>query len=210
MYHRTWFGPIDARGDVWKVPAPSDDQSFNAMLPQIALLSGGRSDVPLEIVCEDASRLSANAMDAFRLPFPETTALRIRSLRMSHYELLGSATFATIAAVMPNIEQIEILDGAPLDAACITSLATMPKLHSLAIDKLAAQTYGESLALLEQLGACKKLSWLALLGCYLLQHEIDTVIAACGLEELAVACQYDDEAQRAIQEDHPGCIIHWC
>ena len=210
MYHRNWFGPVGPGGDVWKVPAPSDDQSFKSMLPQMALLSGGRSDAPLQIVCEDASGLSANAMEAFRPPFPETAALRMEGLRMSHYKLLGPSTFATLATVTPNVRQIEFLDGAPLDAACIASLAAMPKLDSLAIDKLAAQTLGESLALLEQLGSCKKLSWLALLGCYLGQREIGVVIAACRLEELAVASQYDDEGQRAIQEDHPHCVIHWC
>lgn len=208
MTKKMWFGPLAPPAVTWDVPTPADDSHFVQLLTTMACLLDARYQA-LEIGCQDASRLTASALNALLNPLLAQASSRLRCLRIWQYQSLGASTIALLARQTPNLRTLEILDGPRLDVKSISALALLPHLEELAIDDVAFSPECPRDELLRQLAACKSLRRLAVPGCFLSRHEIALVIDGCKLTKLAVASQFDEDGQRSIQADHPDCDIDW-
>lgn len=208
MAKKMWFGPLIPPAATWDVPTPTDDSHFSQLLTNMAGLLSSDYDA-LEIGCDDASRLTAAALNALHAPMLAKASACLQCLRFWEYQSLDASTIALLAQKTPNLRTLEILHGPRLDAEGIRALAGLPQLEELAVDDLAPSPESPREELLGRLASCKSLERLAIPRCFLLQHEIALVINGCELTELAVASQFDEDGQRAIQESHPYCQIQW-
>lgn len=201
-----WFPPRSSQS--LELVEPESDQDFETQLYNRAMLCLKGSE-PVEILCADASRLSAVAFDAFLNPKFDFLCGGVVGLRFRHFTAANAQTLVPLVRRFSGLVVVELLEGFALDRDCVDVLSGLPKLAELAVDGFHSTDESPRQTVIEHLGSLKALERLAVPRCFLLEREIDAVIEACNLVELGVANAYDEDGQKAIQEKHESCTIEW-
>lgn len=201
-----WFAPNPA--DKWEIIEPADDEAFASELYSRMMLTlrGGQ---PVEILCEDASRLSPAVFNAFLNPVLEPLCRLVIGLRFRHLTSANAQSLKPLVEKMPGLNSLELLKGFTLDCECVDVLSGLPKLEELAADELEWSEKTSWWHVIESLPKLKALERLAVPRCFLLEPEIDALIKNCDLVELAVANAYDEDGNQAIQDKYEYCKIDW-
>jgi hypothetical protein len=206
MGFQYWFPPLSSQS--FELSQPANDEAFETELYHRMMLCM-RASEPVEILCADASRLSPAAFDVFLNPKFELLCSGVIALRFRHFTAANAQTFAALAEKLQGLKSLELLDGFTLDPDSVTVLSGLPALAELAVDDLHSSSDSPRMTTIAHLGSLKALERFAVPRCFLLEREIDAVIQAGNLIELAVANAYDEDGQRAIQDKHEGCTIEW-
>lgn len=201
-----WFPPTSSQR--LEVVEPENDQAFESQLYNSMMLCLKASE-PVEILCADASRLSPTAFNAFLNPKFDVLCSGVVGLRFRGFTAANAQTLVPLVQRLPGLISLELLKGFTLDHHSVTVLSALPRLSELAVDDLQSSSGVPRKAVIEHLGSLKALERFAVPRCFLLEPEIDAVIDTCHLVELGVANAFDEEGQKAIQENHPDCTIDW-